>query len=65
MVGGCPYTDSDPGGQIERVFEMAREFDVDIDFHLDFDTNPEGMTVDKVCELTERHGYGGRVAIGM
>lgn len=64
VVGGCPYTDSDPRGQIERVFEMAREFDVDIDFHLDFDTNPEGMTVDEVCELTERHDYGGRVAIG-
>ena len=64
VVGGCPYTDTDPRGQIERVFEMAREFDVDVDFHLDFDTNPEGMTVGDVCELTERHGYGGRVAIG-
>jgi cytosine deaminase len=64
VVGGCPYTDSNPLGQIERIFEMAREFDVDIDFHLDFDTNPEGMTVGDVCELTEKHGYGGRVAIG-
>jgi cytosine deaminase len=64
VVGGCPYTDSDPRGQIERVFELARRFDVDIDFHLDFDTNPEGMTVGDVCELTRRHDYGGRVAIG-
>lgn len=64
VVGGCPYTDSNPQGQIERVFELAREFDVDIDFHLDFDTNPEGMTVELVCEETERHNYGGRVAIG-
>ena len=64
VVGGCPYTDSDPRGQIERVFEIAREFGVDIDFHLDFDTNPEGMTLGDVCELTEKYGYGGRVAIG-
>ncbi len=64
VVGGCPYTDTDPRGQIERVFEMAREFDVDIDFHLDFDTNPEGMTVGDVCDLTEKCAYGGRVAIG-
>ncbi len=64
VVGGCPYTDSDPRRQIERVFEMAREFDVDIDFHLDFDTNPQGMTAGDVCELTETHGYGGRVTIG-
>lgn len=64
VVGGCPYTDSNPGGQIERVFEMAREFDVDVDFHLDFDTNPDGMTVGDVCKITDRTGYGGRVAIG-
>lgn len=64
VVGGCPYTDSDPRGQIERVFEMAREFDVDVDFHLDFDTNPDGMTVGDVCEITDKTGYGGRVAIG-
>ncbi len=64
VVGGCPYTDSNPRGQIERIFEMAREFDVDVDFHLDFDTNPQGMTVKDVCELTDRHAYGGRVTIG-
>ena len=64
VVGGCPYTDSNPRGQIERVFEMAREFDVDVDFHLDFDTNPDGMTVGDVCEITDMTGYGGRVAIG-
>ena len=64
VVGGCPYTDSDPPGQIARVFEMAREFDVDIDFHLDFDTDPAGMTAGIVCDFTERFGYGGRVVVG-
>jgi len=64
VVGGCPYTDTNPRGQLERVFEMAREFDVDIDLHLDFDTNPDGMMVGNVCELTERYNYGDRVAIG-
>ena len=42
-VGGAPYTDSDPPGQIDRIFEMAREFDVDIDMHLDFGHTAEGM----------------------
>ncbi len=36
VVGAAPYTDSNPHGQIDRVFEMAREFDADIDMHLDF-----------------------------
>ena len=64
VVGGCPYTDSDPRGHLERVFGMARRFDVDVDLHLDFDTSPEGMTVGHVCALTEAHGWGGRVAVG-
>ena len=64
VVGGAPYTDSDPPGQIDRLFEMAREFDVDIDMHLDFGNTPEGMTIDHVCRRTEEYGYGGRVTVG-
>src|SRR4051812_6193910 len=30
VVGAAPYTDSSPKGQIDRVFEMARDFDADI-----------------------------------
>ncbi len=64
VVGGAPYTDSDPPGQIDRIFEMARQFDVDIDMHLDFGNTAEGMTIEHVCKRTEEHGYGGRVAVG-
>jgi cytosine deaminase len=64
VVGAAPYTDPDPRGQIDRVFAMAREFDVDIDMHLDLGDSPEHMDVEYVCAMTERHGYGGRVAIG-
>ena len=64
VIGGCPYTDSDPHGQIDRIFELAREFDVDIDFHLDFDIDPDRMTVGHVCDNAEHFGWGGRVTIG-
>ena len=64
VVGAAPYTDSDPTGQIDRVFEIAREFDIDIDMHLDFGPDAETLDMDYVCDLTERYGYGGRVAIG-
>lgn len=64
LIGGCPYTDSDPHGQIDRIFAIARRFDVDIDFHLDFDIDPARMDLDEVCRQTERHRMGGRVAIG-
>ena len=64
VVGGAPYTDSDPPGQIDRLFEMAREFDVDVDMHLDFGNTPEGMTIEHVCNRTEEFGWGGRVTVG-
>jgi cytosine deaminase len=64
VVGAAPYTDTDPHGQIDRVFELAREFDIDIDMHLDFGADPGNLDLIYVCELTERFKYGGRVAIG-
>jgi cytosine deaminase len=64
VVGAAPYTDSNPHAQIDRVFEMAREFDIDIDMHLDFAPTAEDLDLIYVCELTEKYKYGGRVAIG-
>jgi len=64
VVGGAPYTDSNPSGQIDRIFELAREYDLDIDMHLDFGASAEGMDLDYVCERTKEFRYGGRVAIG-
>lgn len=63
-LGGCPYTDTDPVAQIERLFALALRFDVDLDFHLDFDLDPSWMHLDEICRQTERHGLQGRVAIG-
>ena len=64
VVGGAPYTDSNPHGQIDRLFELAREFDTDIDMHLDFGPDPTDLDLDYVCSLTEQFDYGGRVTIG-
>src|SRR5690606_17561674 len=64
VVGAAPYTDSDPHGQIDRIFEIAREFDIDIDMHLDFGPTCEDLDLDYVCKLADRFGRGGRTAIG-
>jgi cytosine/creatinine deaminase len=63
-VGGVPYVDSNPRGQIDRIFELARDHDVDIDFHLDLGPTAENMQIDYVCRRTEEFQYGGRVAVG-
>lgn len=64
LIGGCPYTDTDPHAQIARIFAIARQFDFDIDLHLDFDLDPSWMHLHEVCRQTIAHQWGGRVAIG-
>jgi len=64
VIGAVPYLDSDPRGQIDRIFAIAREWDVDIDMHLDMGDTPDGMQVEYVCRKTEEYGWGGRVAVG-
>ena len=64
LIGGAPRYDKDEHGQIRRIFELAREFDVDIDMHLDVGPTPDGMNIHLVRELTEKYQRGGRVVVG-
>ena len=64
VIGGAPRYDTDPAGQIRRIFALAREFDVDIDMHLDVGHTPDAMNIHLVRELTEQYGRGGRVVVG-
>jgi cytosine deaminase len=63
-IGGCPYTDTDPNAHLARIFDLAQQFDLDVDLHLDFDLDPSWSHLDEVCRQTERRDYSGRVTIG-
>jgi cytosine/creatinine deaminase len=64
VVGGAPYADANPAGQLDRVFELAGRFDVDVDLHLDLAETTDGMQLAEVCERTVAHGWEGRVTVG-
>jgi len=64
VIGGAPRYDTDPAGQIRRTFALARDYDVDIDIHLDVGNTPEAMNIHLVCDLTEQYRRGGRVVVG-
>jgi len=64
LLGGCPYTDSKPKDQIKRLFELAKHYDCDLDFHLDFDLDTNNMSLIDVIELTEKFNWQNRVAVG-
>ncbi|MDA9443822.1 amidohydrolase [Bradyrhizobium sp. CCBAU 51745] len=63
-IGGCPYTDTDPNAHLARIFDLAQEFNLDVDLHLDFDLDPSWSHLDEVVRQTDERNYGGRVAIG-
>jgi cytosine deaminase len=64
VIGGAPRYDTDHAGQIRRIFELARDYDTDIDMHLDVGHTPDAMDIHLVRELTEQYRRGGRVVVG-
>ena len=64
LIGGAPYMDRDSHGQIAKIFEIARRYDLDIDLHLDFSLDASHLDVIEVCRQTDAAGWAGRVAIG-
>jgi cytosine/creatinine deaminase len=64
VIGAAPNYDPDKSGQIHRIFDLAREYNADIDMHLDSGNGPADMDIHLVCALTKKYGLGGRVAVG-
>jgi cytosine deaminase len=64
LLGGTPYTDPDPANHIRLIFDLAERHDVAVDFHLDFNLDPEHTDLPAVLAETIGRGYGGRVSIG-
>ena len=64
VVGGVPYVDTDARAHVELVFALAREFDRDVDFHLDTFDEARDLSIFHVAELTVKQGWQGRVCAG-
>ncbi len=64
VVGGGIRYDKDGPGQIRRVFELAQQYDLDVDFHLDGGYDVKELDYPQVCEITDKIGWQGRVAFG-
>jgi cytosine deaminase len=67
VVGGMPFNEASPEDSrrhIEIAFDIAREFDADIDMHVDETDDPLARTLEVLAELTIRNGWQGRVTAG-
>lgn len=63
-IGSAPYVDPDPKRNIEIVFDLAQEFNCNVDFHLDFLDNDDPLLLPLVIEETIKRGWQGRVCLG-
>ena len=64
VIGSAPYTDTDPQQNIRIVFDIAQEFDCDVDFHLDFLDNDAPLLLPFVAQETIKRGWQNRVCLG-
>ncbi len=67
-VGGGPMFDSvAPAEHLAAIFDLAREFDCDVDLHVDLNTPascpPEEWEVTEVARRTRAIGWEGRVTV--
>jgi len=67
VVGGMPFNEASPQDSrrhIEIVFDIARQFDADIDMHVDETDDPAARTLEVLAELTIANSWQGRVTAG-
>jgi len=67
VVGGMPANEESPDDSrkhIEIAFDIAEEFDADIDMHIDETDDPFYRTLEMLADETIKRGYQGRVTAG-
>ncbi len=63
-LGGVAFMNPDIVQQIDRVFELATERGLDLDFHTGESLNPDDVALQYVAEAAIRHKFEGKVTCG-
>ncbi|MFX1423527.1 MAG: amidohydrolase family protein [Promethearchaeota archaeon] len=66
LIGGMPhneYTPDDSKHHIEIIFDIAKQFNVDIDSHTDETDDPNSRTLQYLAAKTIKREYHGRVTV--
>lgn len=63
-IGGVPRPDGMGEEHIALLFRFAKEYDRDLDLHIDEKDDPEDLMIAPLARRTLREGYQGRVTAG-
>jgi len=64
ILGGVAYMNPDLNKQLDRVFSLAQERGLNLDFHTDETDDPESVTLREVAKTAIRHEFAGQIICG-
>jgi len=64
VLGAFVYRHADYPAKLARIFRLAADHGLRLDFHVDEGLDPEAQAFDEIVRLTGMHGMGGRVLCG-
>ena len=64
VLGGVAFMNADIVAQIDRVFELAKARNLDLDFHTDESLDPDDIALRLVAQAAVRHQFEGRITCG-
>jgi cytosine deaminase len=64
ILGGVVYMNPDIDQQLDRVFSLAKERKLNLDFHSDETTDPSSITLRHIAQAVIRHKFKGSVICG-
>lgn len=64
ILGGVAYINPDLDKQLDRVFALAKERNLNLDFHTDENDDPESTTLRQVAKTAIRHNFAGQIICG-
>jgi cytosine deaminase len=64
VLGGLPLMHEALDSQLDRLFELAKERQLDLDFHTDESGNPNHITLRHVAAAALRHNFQGQIVCG-
>ena len=64
ILGGVAYMNPDLDKQLDRVFSLAQERGLNLDFHTDETDDPKSTTLREVAKTAIRHEFSGQIICG-
>lgn len=64
ILGGVAFPNPELKMQLERVFDLAHERGLNLDFHVDESPDPASDTLHEIAKLAQHHPFSGKIVCG-